>query len=212
MRYIIGMGTGRCGSLSLAQFLNAQKNCTFSHEKMDVSFWPVFNPYPRAMKILKGYGGKWKGDISPGWSAWAHKVLDKYPKSKVIWLYRDCQEVAESFYVQKKAKKGWLAEFESDENKFRGVYPVWEYEFSREAIQRAVDRCFWLCKAIAAFYQDRVYVYNTVDLNSEIEQTKLLDWLGFPEKDWVLGMPWVNKREEYLDGTRSAGRKVRLQR
>ena len=193
--YVLGIGTGRTGSQSFAAFMNQQKNCTFTHEGMDLTMLPLFQPYKRAMKKLNGYGGKWKGDISPGWSVWAPALLDARPDNvRIVWLVRDLDEVAQSFYNQKTKKMpNWLLAGNKLPGGFLGMYPVLEKEFSLEAIKRCVERWYWMSQSIMTIYPDHTFVYHYKDLNSVEEQAKFLDWLGMRRRDWVLGMPRVDE-------------------
>lgn len=192
-RYVIGMGTGRTGSASFATFMHSQKHTTFGHEIMDLTFWPIFKSYSRAMKQINSFGSKFVGDVSPGWCAWAHKVLDKDPMTKVIWLVRDLEEVADSFYKQKQKSPEFMAEFYKHEHKYQGLYPIWDYAFSRDAILRAVTTVYWLAKSVATFYPERVWVMRTENLSDQGKQEEMLDWLGYKKKDMRLGMPHINR-------------------
>jgi hypothetical protein len=187
--------------MSFADFMNNQKHTTFTHEKaMDVTFWPMFQPYIRAMKKLRGYGGKYKGDISPGWSIWAIQTLIKYPNdTKIVWLHRDITEVAESFIKQKEYKLAkWRRYFDGPDG-FMGAYPVWEQEYSHDAVKRTVARVFWLCKGMNTLYPDHVFPIHMGELNDENKQYELLSWIGYKDREMVLGMPHLNRWSEATD-------------
>lgn len=195
--YVIGMGTGRCGSQSFAKFMQQQKHTTFTHEKaMDLTIWPMFFPYERAMQKMRGYGGKWKGDVGPSWCIWAAHVLKAHPDTKIIWLHRDPKEVARSF-VEQKVKKfpGWLEKGRAFPYGFMGMYPCMEKEFSEEAVYRCVDRFYWLAASIVRVFPDNCYIWEMYELNDVEVQAEVLNWLGMREKDWVLGMGHEDKGE-----------------
>jgi len=205
--FIIGITTGRCGSMSFAAFMNNQKKTTFTHEHaMQVTTWPVFEPYTSAMKTMRGYGGKYKGDISPGWCPWAVEVLRKHPKAtKIVWLHRDPKEVAESFIRQKEYKLGqWIRSFDGDDG-FLGAYPVQERVWSYAAVHRCIDRYFWLCKVMNTLYSDFVFPLHISELNSEEKQMELLTWIGYKPSEMRLGMPHLNKWSGVADGERKTG-------
>ena len=204
--YIIGMTTGRCGSKSFAAFMNQQKKTTFTHERaMDVTFFPMFNPYTRAMKTLRGYGGKYKGDISPGWSLWASEILQNHPEAcKIVWLHRDVKEVTESFIKQKEHRlQQWKTNFNGPDG-FLGAYPVWEKEWSHEAVGRAVRKVFYWCKGINTLYNETeryVFPIHMMELDNEDKQLELLTWLGYKRSEIRLGMPHLNRWYEVEDST-----------
>jgi hypothetical protein len=194
--YVIGMGTGRCGSQSLAKFLNAQKHTTFTHEKaMDLTIWPMFFPFDRAMQTMRSYGGKWKGDVSPAWCVWAAHVIQKYPRdTRVIWLHRDPSEVARSFMEQKLKKfPHWLEKGRKFSYGFMGMYPCMEKEFNYESVYRCVDRFYWLAASIVKVFPDHCYIWDMNELNRVDVQSEVLEWLGMRERDWVLGMTHEDK-------------------
>lgn len=201
-RYIVGITTGRCGTMSFAEFMNQQKNTTFTHEKaMDVTFYPMFRPYERAMKKLRGYGGRYKGDVSPGWAFWSIQLLEKYPKqTKIVWLHREVNQVAESFIKQKEHKLAlWRSRFDGPDG-MMGAYPVWEKEWSHEAVHRAVRKVFYLCKGMNTLYPEHVFPIHISELNSEEKQFELLSWIGYKPREMVLGMPHLNRWHEVQDG------------
>lgn len=191
-RFVIGITTGRCGSMSFAKFMNNQKNTTFTHEKMDVTMWPLFGGYTRAMNHLKGYGGKFVGDISPGWASWAVYLLRYHPDSKIVWLHRDKEEVVDSFIRQKESRPQWFTSFDGPDG-YMGAYPVQELEYSRDAVRRCIDRTYWLCKSFRTLYPEHVYLIDMYSLNDHEQQYELLSWIGYRDRDMVLGMTHENR-------------------
>jgi hypothetical protein len=184
--------------------MNNQKKTTFTHERaMDVTFYPLFRPYYRAMKTMRGYGGKYKGDVSPGWAFWANQVLEQYPKeTKIVWLHRDVNEVAESFIKQKEFKfSQWRKNFDGPDG-FMGAYPVWDKEWSHAAVHRAVRKVFYLCKGVNTLYNESgkyVFPLHISELNDEDKQLELLTWLGYKRSEIRLGMPHLNRWDEVVD-------------
>lgn len=197
---VIGYGTGRCGSKSLAAFLNRQRDIHFTHEAVDISYWPLRTTYRDSIAKLMEYDSPIIGDIAPQWINYLDRLVEDFPSVKFIYMSRgDIQEVTKSFYSYLKYSN--KRELFGDE--CHGWYPVQEEDFSIEAIHRSIKRYEWLARVAIHYFSSRIFIINTKDLNKESVQTSLLDWLG-AEKPYNLGMPHVNKRDYMIKKAKEA--------
>jgi len=189
---VIAYGTGRCGSKSLAAFLNRQLDIEFTHEKAAIPFWPIRGGYREAVDSVMQYDAPIVGDVSPQWLMHINRLVEDFPNVKLIYLTRNNpQEVAKSFYsyLQHSNKR------ELFEDDCHGWYPVQERFFTVEAIHRSVIRYEWLAQVVQSYWGlNRLFNLTTESLNDETVQRTLLEWLG-SEEPYDLYMPHINKRD-----------------
>lgn len=190
---ILGIGTGRNGSKSLAEFLNNQPDINFTHEKCELAMDSVLCTFAPAVDRLGNLdiGTRYYGDISPFWIYYMGEFMTLFPSTRIIWLRRQpIGDVINSYYSYMKLTA------QGDQHPKYGWYPVGEEKFSHAAISRAVKKNEWLNEVAARLWPERVLELRTDQLNIEECQYQVLDWLGIPENRHVYGMPHLNKRQE----------------
>ena len=89
-RIVIGLGTGRCGTRSLAKFLT-QNGVKATHERYKL-FW---NPEKESRwgKII----GRIEPDVAYYWLNYVDLIIDRYPGAKFICLKRKKEAVIASY-------------------------------------------------------------------------------------------------------------------
>lgn len=191
-KYLIGITPGRSGSKSFAQFMDNQKDVSFTHEGCYVGFWPIFDTYPGALNELKKREGKIVGDISPFWVMYLDRIVRDLGRAnvRILWLDRgNLDQVATSFDAYKRF------DVYHPDGAF-GAYPVHEKRYSRDAILRTVQLVDWLCDCAESQFGDIMAYWEMKELNKESAQRAFLNWLGIPEEDHVYGMPRTNLRHD----------------
>lgn len=208
-KLLIGIGTGRNGSKSLAHFLNAQPRINFTHEECALAMDSVLCTFPKALSTLEGLQGDdylYHGDIAPFWIYYMGELITLYPDVRIIWLRRKpIGSVIQSFfsYIRIAASQDQFPKY--------GWYPIGEEKFSHAAISRAVKKNEWLNEVCARMYPDNVLELRTDQLNIEECQYQVLDWLGIPVGEHVYGMPHLNKREERVSwATKNESEEINL--
>jgi len=191
-KVVIGFGTGRCGTKSLARFLNKQEGVDISHEGLPLPFHPCWGQYFDTLAALMLRDSPIVGDVSAGWLFYVDRIITDFPDNFIILLdRRNIGEVVESFYF-------YLSKHENikrDNGELWGTYPIEEAYFSKEAIRRSVERYVWQQRVLQGIYPD-IRCVLTKELSSKSKQIGLLNKLGIPREKHVLGMERLNKREE----------------
>ena len=173
---VIGYGTGRCGTQSLASFLNQQPDLIVTHEKVNLGWFPIFDDdYATIGNFINS---EVTGDISYEWLNYAGYVLSKY-NVKAINIIRDDEEVIESFYTY----KSYLYDYASFmENEWFG-HPYHSDKPTKDAIAQMVKYYRYWEKQLKNSYKDRIYIIETCDLNDKTKLNDLLDWIGVTDKN-----------------------------
>jgi sulfotransferase family protein len=97
---VIGLGSGRCGSTSLAAMLGAITNSCCTHEGPPPIFWSpqkeqIEFHIRRFRMLIRFYSVV--ADVSHWWLNPAESVMEQFPEAKVIGLIRDPEDCAVSF-------------------------------------------------------------------------------------------------------------------
>ena len=97
---LIGLGSGRCGSTSLAAMLATVTNSCSTHETPPLIFWQPeleqIDFHIKRFRILTNYFSL-VADVSHWWLNSIERVFDAFPGAKAIGLVRDNEDCARSF-------------------------------------------------------------------------------------------------------------------
>lgn len=102
---IIGLGTGRCGSLSLSYFLNNQPGIKVLHEgAINYQAHPLkwYNDHENVWKWIENLdklsdSNQYFGDIGMYFLPYVAFLIEKFPRSKFICLKREREAVIHSY-------------------------------------------------------------------------------------------------------------------
>jgi hypothetical protein len=116
-RLVIGCGTGRCGTVSLVKFLNAQAGISVLHEGVVDD--------GRMHHLVPWYGGEaqlwswlarleamsndatWYGDVGFYFLPYLPAIFDRYPMARVICLERSRKAVIRSYLEKTEGRNHW---------------------------------------------------------------------------------------------------------
>ena len=203
-QYIIGLGTGRCGSKSLAYLLNHQDNVSFYHEMQDdycirhtgdkiLPWYPDYRKATLKVKSLRLISGSIVGDIAPYYLNYVYFMIDKLKNVKFIVMERDKESVVKSYIAKTPLKNHWCS-YDSDcwqsdryrKDRWDKAYPNIDYAKSKaEAIGIYWDIYKLRINAYKKEFPDKFLVINVYDLNSRETQNKIFDYIGLESHNRV---------------------------
>lgn len=100
-RIVLGVGTGRCGTTSLARLLNGQADCHVTHEEWPLLAWDEPQPEKRILARLERWESERDspimGDAASFYLPYVEAALESGSDVRVIGLRRDRDEVIASF-------------------------------------------------------------------------------------------------------------------
>jgi len=97
---VLGIGSGRCGTLSLAQLLDKQPNASVTHERRPLLPWNVVDVervVSERVKRLCELGTTLVGDVASFYLPYIETFIALAPEIRVVCLRRDRESVVESF-------------------------------------------------------------------------------------------------------------------
>jgi len=173
MRFVIGLGTGRCGTTSLAHLLGRQPGATIRHEDAPPLPWPdAEGGYGRALRWLKAKPGPVAGDVAHAWLSALPRLAHDLPVSCVA-LWRPVEPTVESFlrhlpdtYIQSDGPPG------------ARQFPTYDRP-PRDGWRRYVEAYHRRLRHLKA--AGHVTVLPMVALNSRAGQRRILRAAGFPD-------------------------------
>jgi hypothetical protein len=214
---VLGMGSGRCGTLSLAQLLNNQPNSDVTHERRPLLPWSSTSQatlVAERVASLRRNASNLVGDVASFYLPYAEEFIRQVPDIRIVVLKRDCDEVVKSFCDWSDQAHSVRADHWSEQpaNGFSHD-PVWSTIFpkyqtdSREAgIRRYWHEYYQRVEELQQQFPDNIRAFD-VDhaLNSEVGQRELLTFAGVDESKQVLNVGLrVHRSSSRDDSAKSA--------
>jgi hypothetical protein len=180
-RFIFGLGTGRCGSMTLANLLSLQDDCLVSHEVGGMPYLPWHieqNSLNNYLKKISFRRENIVGDVAFYTLPYAKIILEKYPDTKFVVLQRDREETINSYMKKTEGRNHWMSH---DGAQWRldvwdKCYPKFDISTKKEALGKYYDSYYASCSDIP---KDSVYWLQTNELNDKDKCLDLLAWCGF---------------------------------
>ena len=217
-RIILGLGSGRCGTKSLATLLNFQADTEISHEEFNSPRQPFrlsydYNPKNLALafKVLSLRDTPIVGDLAFYWINNVISLLNHKPETKCICLKRDKESVVESFWARNDGSPmtGDL-NFRGLNLKIKGVAVAGMFmkaasecgpniDLLKKKTGEVWDNYYTQAEKLEHTYPDNFKVWPTEALNEEEKVTEMLEFAGFKNPVIEVGV-WEHKRRALLNG------------
>lgn len=170
----MGLGTGRCGTASLAKLLDAQDGVNVGHEQAPVIPWhPDGVGYDRAVRWLQAQPGPIAGDVAHAWISLMPQIAD-HQSVRCVALWRPVEETVQSFCEHMPAEY-----IQTDGQKGARQFPTYDLP-PEEGWRRYVETYRQKLRALVA--EGFVDVFSMDDLNSRKGQRAVLSAAGIPRE------------------------------
>jgi hypothetical protein len=174
---IIGCGTGRCGTTSLARFLNLQKTALFSHELEYLSprFLPIWGQNKKEILnhleqlLITGdrESLKYVGDVAMFYLPYVNDILQKWPNTIFICLQREENKTVDSFMKKTTTEDFWRVPI-NHQNTWSDVYPKFVGASSKkESIKMYWNFYYKEAYRLSLKFPHSFYLISTEELNTE---------------------------------------------
>lgn len=191
-RLVIGLGTGRCGTLSLGKLFDLQPHARGCHELFEFNLavsGPDCAAHLAALPALAaGADCRSFCDVNLAYLWHVEALLEIAPETRFLCLQRERAGTVRSFERKAGPRNHWMAhdgiEFRSDP--WDRCFPKYQAASREEAIGRYWDDYSARSAALARAHPERFRVFPMEDLNSEAGQRRLLAFAGFEPADLVL--------------------------
>ena len=180
-KLIFGLGTGRCGSMTLANLLSLQDDCLVSHEVGGLPHlsWDCSEKeFVSYLNIINRRPGKYSGDVAFYTLPYTSRLIEVLPEAKFVILKRDKEQTISSYMKKTDGRNHWT---QHDGTKWRKdvwdkCYPKFETESKEKALEMNYEFYYSECLKID---QEKCFWISTDELNDEKKCLEMLKWCGF---------------------------------
>ena len=194
MRFIIGFGTGRCGSNSFSALMGAQKGAVGVHELQALPWSPDYRQYTNLLTRLEGFKQDIACDAGFYWLNYVEKAIYDFPDVKCVCLKRDRKDFIEALMRYSYGPDGvnfWTkpdSEYWDDNRCFSGSWP--QYDMPKEmAIKRYWEDYLLRVLCLERQYPDNIKIFPGFDvLNLSEVQGEMFDFIGIKDPVMMQGI------------------------
>jgi len=178
-RLVIGLGTGRCGTKTLAALLNMQAGAHVTHELFAHNLtWEIAAGFVLAMeREFRDNDFRLFGDVALNWLPYAMLFVNR--ELRPIVLQRDRAATVESLLRRAGDRDWWRRGVTEDADWFQAMPTYNNTMTKREAVERYYDEYYAECRELQDVFGDRLLWVRTEDLSSEQEQRRILAHVGY---------------------------------
>jgi hypothetical protein len=198
-RIVLGMGSGRCGTLSLAHVLGRQPGVMISHEDPPLLHW---RREPGRDVILERFA-RWRrtrqaaivGDVASFYLPYVEDAIALEPAIRIVCLKRPREEVVRSFCqwldrVQPLPTNHWAEEPVAGwyhDPVWTRIFPQYDIQDREEGIRRYWDEYYATVEELVARYPEHIRVFDMDRvLNTPEGLRELLAFVGIPPERQVV--------------------------
>ncbi len=189
-RIIIGLGTGRCGTVSLATLLTLQEHTHATHELMLLPYKFNERKFEAYMRKLSNRQVRISADVALWNLPYVTAILAEYHNTKFICLKRDKEAVVKSYMAKTPDRNHWTrqnSEHWSDEKwprerkcPYQNCYPRFDADKER-AIGFYWDYYEIVSETYEKEFPDNFRIFPVEYLNTRDGCEKILSFAGYVE-------------------------------
>lgn len=210
---IIGVGSGRCGSTTLATLLDRQNNARVSHEHSPILYWNGASSadnyhIERFRRLSARYD--LVGDVAHWWLPRLEMMIRRFPSVRVIALKRDRQATVRSFLAIKGGNgRGAINHWVKHDgdywkpNIWDPCYPKYQSDSLEVAIGEYWDEYYRRVDSLKENYPNNIRLFETEALSDPGTQSAILTFAGVAEDDQHIIPGIVRNRGSIADGAKN---------
>ncbi len=182
-KLIIGLGTGRCGTMSLSYLLNQQPNVVATHEFPPHMPWDVdlelFDERMRQIQSRCDGDIDTAADVSLYYLPYVERIVETYgDRVRFIALKRDRSETVSSYSKKTAGMNHWV-EHDGSRWALSGwdkCYPKFDVTDRQDAIGLYWDLYYAECDRLALSLPEQFSIWNMEDLNDKAKVKEILSF------------------------------------
>ena len=180
---VFGLGTGRCGTSTLAALLDRQQGYRVTHESRLLPWQRTPQGTRHLLRRIQSYDAECVGDVAFYYLNYVEPVLLETDRAKFICLRRDREETIQSYLRWTGPKNHWTSRsspaWNGDwiDDRYDDCYPKFAAE-KTEAIGLYWDHYYSRAESLAVEFPESFRVFPIESLSSERGQIEILQFLG----------------------------------
>ncbi len=190
-RLVIGIGTGRNGSVSLSRFLSAQPGMNVRHEGFLDERYHIFRWDGDADRIAswidllarraRDESDAYFGDVATYYLPYVELLIDRHPEARFVCLQREKEKVVKSFLLKTRGTNHW---YDHDgkrwtAHKFDACFPSFDEPDKARAIALYWDVYHARVAELMAAHPDRIGLFQSDSLNRREGRARILDFIDY---------------------------------
>jgi hypothetical protein len=172
---VLGIGTARSGTMSLARLLQAQ-GLDVGHEDTTSVPWDLSRKPARFGRLKRELESR-DGEVACWLTQAAHRLLDEYDEARVIALHRPKDDTVESLLAQMAGLR-----IRSDRPFGPMVFPTYTDRDLKEGWEAYWEDYMAYVEDLSVTWPDRVFQVPTYQIENKHTQNRIADFLSIP--DW----------------------------
>ncbi len=183
-KLIIGLGTGRCGTVSLCNILNQLPSSFFVHEGFMLPWYGQPDiAISKLKKFLNDTDKCYVGDVGFYWLPYVEEVISVFPKTKFICLKRNKQDTINSYLKKTEGRNHWInhdGKFWRKDYIWDRCFPKYNVKTKEEALSLYWDEYYSKAYKLQLSYPNNFKIFDIEVLNSSEKFFEVLDFLEIP--------------------------------
>lgn len=180
---IVGLGTGRCGTTSLATLIARQPGWDCVHERKPFLSWDVLDSLPSDVHFE--HESRRKADVGFYYLPHVHWLLETYDGMQFVCLRRDRQQTIDSFCRVRPTGTNWFSSSPLKPDRWDRAFPNYDGLPFAEAVGAYWDMYYDVAGEYARQWPERFHIFHTEDLNDPAEVERLLRFAGVEDPNVV---------------------------
>ena len=184
---VFGLGSGRCGTQSLAALLNDQQGARVWHEVLGPAV--AWEGGHRAVdEVLRRFllhaEAKLVGDVASYYLPYVQQILAACPRVRFVCLKRDREETVASFLTKTARKNHWMTHDGTQWKRtpWDTCFPKYPASSKAEALGLYWDDYYRRAAELETSLPQGFRVFSIAELNTEEGQHAILEFLGIPRE------------------------------
>ena len=192
-RLIIGLGSGRCGTVSLSVLLNQSPEANITHEARPLTPWNVDTGHiTDKLGQMMTRSSAIVGDVAYSYLPYVDQLATRVPEALFVCLRRDrFEDVVESLLRKTERTNHWAdhdgSVWETDQH-WDPTMPSYPPMDKRLAVERYVTEYYQMAEELESRNPDRFRIFATSSLNSPLGVRAILAFCGLPESVGPVGI------------------------
>ncbi len=179
---VIGLGTGRCGSVSLQRMLNQLESSFVTHEGFMLPWYGDPNEAIQKMRVFLQETDKLVvGDVGFYWLPYVDPMISSFQRLKFICLRRAKDETVRSYIRKTEGRNHWMRhdgrQYQKDVLWDR-CYPKFEATSKEEALEKYWEMYYETAALLEKKYPEIFRVFEISVLSSADKFRNVLNFIG----------------------------------
>ena len=170
---IIGLGTGRCGTVSLSKLLKRQ-NINTTHETKILPWEFDKKMIDNLLNSITNRVNNMVSDVAFYYLPYVPYIIEKYPNTKFVCFKRDKKQTIESYVIKFKDRNHLSLNLNNNYRKSKNwdhAYPKYDQFDKKTALGLYWNDYYTIAESYQLKYKDNFKIFNMIDvLNNKKHQ------------------------------------------